>query len=62
MHCSLQRKYNVNQCTDFPLGSDGLVPRITFWSEKWSCFRVSVTVRFRALFLSSTTGASTKGG
>ena len=43
-----------------PFGSDGLKPNFTFWSRKWSCFKVSVTVIVRALFLSSTIDTSTK--
>ena len=34
--------------------------QIAFWSGKWSCFKVRV--RVRALFMSSTAYASTKGG
>ena len=37
-----------------------LLPNIAFWSGKWSCFKVRV--RVRALFMSSTAYASTKGG
>ena len=37
-----------------------LLPNITFWSGKWSCFKVRV--RVRAFFMSSTAYASTKGG
>ena len=39
-----------------------LLPHITFWSGKWSFFKVRVTVMVRAFFMSSTAYASTKGG
>ena len=41
------------------VGSDALQRNITFWSGKWSCFKVRVWVR--ALSVSSTIYASTEG-
>ena len=63
MHGRLQRIHNVIYCIDFDVFHSEvhtLMPNITFWSGKWSCFKVRD--RVRALFMSSTAYASTKGG
>ena len=34
-------------------GKVGILPNVKFWSEKWSCFRVRVTVVVVALVMAS---------
>ena len=62
MLCTADYKEDISVLIYLPFGSDALQPNMIFWSGKWLCFKVRVTVRVRAFFTSSTTYAWRKDG
>ena len=45
MLCTADYKEDISVLIYLPFGSDALQPNMIFWSGKWLCFKVRVTVR-----------------
>ena len=48
MLCTADYKEDISVLIYLPFGSDALQPNMIFWSGKWLCFKVRVTVRVKA--------------